>query len=207
MGIHQGRGFYTNQSLKMIIYRLFNKATGKSYIGQTVRPLKVRVYWHKYSAKKGHTSYIHRSIDKHGIGAFECEQIDTAESKKDLNEKEKYWIKKLNTLAPAGYNFTPGGTGGPTMTGRKHSPETIKKMSEAHKGCKNPFFGLKHTTTSKRKISKSLEGNNRAKGMRHTEEFKKDRGAAWVGDKNPMRDPVVLEKRRLLKERRQADGV
>ena len=190
----------------MIIYRLFNKATGKAYIGQTVRPLKVRVYWHKYSAKNGHVSFIHRAINKYGIDAFECEQIDTAESKKELNEKEKFWIKELNTLAPAGYNFTPGGTGGATMAGRKHSPETIKKMSEAHKGNKNPFYGRKHTKRTKTKMSNALQGNGFAKGMRHTEAFKKKKGAAWMGDNNPMRDPKVLERRRLLKQSRQIGG-
>lgn len=39
------------------------------------------------------------------------EIIDIVYSKEELNEKEKYWIKKLNTKWPNGYNFTDGGDG------------------------------------------------------------------------------------------------
>ena len=37
--------------------------------------------------------------------------------------------------------------------GQKHSPETIKKMSDAQKGEKNTFFGKKHSEASKKKMS------------------------------------------------------
>ncbi len=46
---------------------------------------------------------------------------------------------------------------------RKHSKETKKKMKENHKGMLNK----KHSKESKAKISKSLIGNQRAKGHSH----------------------------------------
>jgi hypothetical protein len=53
------------------------------------------------------------------------------------------------------------------MYGRKHSEETIKKLSEANKGINNPNYGRKH---SEETIKKQSEAN---KGRKHSEESKK----------------------------------
>ena len=42
--------------------------------------------------------------------------------------------------------------------GLKFSEETRRKMSEAHKGSKHPFYGKHHTTKSKEKISSKKKG-------------------------------------------------
>jgi hypothetical protein len=55
---------------------------------------------------------------------FNVEQIDFAESSKELNKKEVFHIMRLKTLAPRGYNLTTGGEG------YNVSEETRKKQSE-----------------------------------------------------------------------------
>lgn len=173
--------------LKMIIYKVRNKINGKCYIGQTVRSLDERMYWHIYSARTGPTSFIHRALRKYGIQSFECSVIDVADSKESLTEKEIYWIQILNTKIPNGYNMTDGGIGGANNKGKPHSKETIRKMSELKKGNSNPFFGKHHSEKIKEKMSMARKGNQYGLGHKHTEEFKKQRAEAWRGDKNPMR--------------------
>ncbi len=157
----------------MIIYKLTNKVNGKLYIGQTIRDLDERLYWHFYSAKTGPTSYIHRAIRKYGIQSFECSVIDSTDTKETLDEKEVYWIKFLKTKAPDGYNMTDGGSGGSTNKGKPHSKETIRKMSDQKKGDNNPFFGKRHSEETKRKMSNAQKGNKHLLGHKHSEETRK----------------------------------
>ena len=47
---------------------------------------------------------------KHGAANFEIDVLDEAKTKGELEEKEQYYICKLGTLAPGGYNLSKGGT-------------------------------------------------------------------------------------------------
>ena len=52
-------------------------------------------------------------MKKYGIEHFHYEILeDNILDKKELSEREKYWIKKLNTIRPNGYNIASGGEGG-----------------------------------------------------------------------------------------------
>ena len=53
------------------------------------------------------------------------------------------------------------------------SEETRKKMSEAKKGEKHPFYGKHHTEENRRKISESLKGNGPWKGKHLSEETRR----------------------------------
>lgn len=90
----------------MIVYLATNKINGKKYVGQTVRSLEER--WKDHCRAKD-DNYFHRAIHKYGVENFSLEVLDTAESGKELDEKEMFWIKKLNTLFPRGYNLKEGG--------------------------------------------------------------------------------------------------
>lgn len=93
----------------MIIYKITNDINGKQYIGQTIRKLSTRWNCHVYNANNGSNYALHKAMRKYGVEHFHVEQIDVASSKEELNEKEKYWIAKLNTLSPNGYNLVEGG--------------------------------------------------------------------------------------------------
>lgn len=92
------------------IYKIVNKINNKVYVGQAV-DIKRRLSEHKsYSFNPNHNSYnyaIHRAIRKYGIENFSFEIIEEC-SIEQLDEREKYWIKQLNSQQ-LGYNMTEGG--------------------------------------------------------------------------------------------------
>ena len=108
------------------IYKITNLINNKIYIGQTKHKISRRFYLHCYDAKnKKRKFYLHSAINKYGKDNFKIEQIDSATTLKELNQKECEWIVKENCLAPNGYNLRAGGM----QMGI--SEKTRKKMSEA----------------------------------------------------------------------------
>lgn len=143
----------------MFIYKITNKITGKQYVGQTVRPIKIR--WKAHGQDNG---YFAKSIKKYGKENFIIEVLEQCKSKKELEQQEIFWIKKLNTLSPNGYNLTEGGEGN---LGRKPSLVTRRKMSDAHRGQIPWIIGKTHSKETRKKISKSH------KGKKHSEETRR----------------------------------
>lgn len=107
-----------------IIYKIENKVTGKTYIGQTTNPRGFngrydykgtgieRVY--NYSLNKArqgidYNQHLFRSIEKYGIDAFVVDEVfDIADNKDELNEKERYYIEQFDSFKN-GYNRSIGG--------------------------------------------------------------------------------------------------
>lgn len=119
-----------------IIYKITNLINGKIYIGQTTNGFENRysakgngiekVYNHHMGLKsnnKSYNSYLLRSIEKYGFDDWEVIEIfDAVFSKKELDIKEKHYIKLFNTTDRRyGYNFTEGGANG------KPTDEVIEK--------------------------------------------------------------------------------
>lgn len=108
------------------LYRIKNKVNGKSYIGQTIRPIEKRLEEHQ----KGNSNYcrlIYRSIKKYGWENFEKDWYECPDE--DLNVHEDFLVEMLGTLSPNGYNLREGGGGN-----GKLSEETRQKMSESQRG-------------------------------------------------------------------------
>lgn len=140
-----------------IIYCYINEINSKCYVGQTV-DFEKRKREHLYRAKNSiHNMCFYNAIRKYGIDNFRWEILCECNSKEELNEMEKYYIKLYNTKAPNGYNLTDGGEG---MFGFKHTDKAKKKMSESH-------VGIKRTDETKKKISETCKGN------KHTDDTKK----------------------------------
>jgi group I intron endonuclease len=98
-----------------IIYLVTNKISGKQYVGLTVQTLERRWKYHIEQASAGHikgAESLHHAIREHGSDTFEIREIDRGTCKKDLENKERAWIEKLNTLVPNGYNISTGGVSG-----------------------------------------------------------------------------------------------
>lgn len=98
-----------------IIYRITNKSTGKEYVGLTIQTLERRWNDHIQQAMAGYikgTDSLHAAIREFGPDDFIVLQIDSGTAKNDLEKKERYWIKKLGTLSPHGYNISSGGVSG-----------------------------------------------------------------------------------------------
>jgi hypothetical protein len=87
-----------------IIYKV-TSPSGKIYIGQTIHTLEERIKGH--NKKSTNCTLLKRAIDKYG-DEMVYEIIEEVPHKL-LDERETYWIKELNSLAPNGYNCSTGG--------------------------------------------------------------------------------------------------
>lgn len=155
------------------IYKIVNRVNGTAYVGQTITSINERFRQHKHSSLT-HNTYLYNAMRKYGIENFTIEQIDTANNVNELNNKEIYWIKKLNTKAPNGYNILDGGNGAKGLhhtqetkdilrlksTGNsnalgKHniSVEGKRNMLLAHKGKPSSFKNKKHTLEARKNLS------------------------------------------------------
>ena len=115
----------------MYIYSITNKIDNKTYIGKCERPIdKSKTYF-------GSGKYIKRAIQKHNIENFNKEIIEECIDSTEFGKREIYWIDKLNTTVPYGYNITTGGDGG----------------NGGMKGETNPFYGKTHTEYTKKLLS------------------------------------------------------
>lgn len=98
-----------------IIYLVEHIASGAKYVGLTIVHIEERWCRHIEQAFmnqiKDYQS-LHAAIRKYGPGSFSIKQIDQGVCKTDLEEKERYWIKNLSSLAPNGFNISPGGGSG-----------------------------------------------------------------------------------------------
>lgn len=94
------------------IYKITNLINNKIYVGQTRFEVKERFKEHLWAAKRGIKYPLYSAIRKYGENNFKIEIIEEIEDSL-LNEREKFWIEKLNTFIKNqhGYNATYGGEG------------------------------------------------------------------------------------------------
>ena len=114
--------------IKMCIYTITHLDTGRIYVGQTSQTAKRRWAGHCARLSKPRHSYIQAAIKKYGRDRFCFEVIDVAESHEQLDHKEKFWIERLGSRAPLGFNVELGGNGS-----GKVSQETKEKLRKANR--------------------------------------------------------------------------
>jgi hypothetical protein len=88
-----------------IIYKI-SSPSGKVYVGQTVRSFNARIRNHK--CKSSGCTALKSAINKYK-DQMKYEIIEDNVPQEQLDEREIYWIKELNSLAPNGYNLSSGG--------------------------------------------------------------------------------------------------
>ena len=163
------------------IYKIINNINGKTYIGQTIRPIIQRFHGHCCCNKK---TAISLAIRKYGKDNFTIEELAVASNKEELNDLEKTLIKSHNTLAPNGYNIALGGNGS-----GQASEATRQKMSQMRKGKPGHNKGKhwKVLNPPKEYKSKNLSPETYAKiaykntGKTRTEECKLKMSLAKIG--------------------------
>ena len=150
----------------MIIYKVTNTKNNLIYIGQTTRELETRMKEHLRKRK----TYFDSCYCKKHLKDFIVEIIDSADTIEELNEKEKYYIEKYNSMIPNGYNACIGGE---NSIGYHHTKESRDKMSNARKGKytgeNNHFFGKHHSEGQKAIWS------NKRKGLAHLTDEQKQK--------------------------------
>ena len=152
----------------MIIYKAENKINGKLYIGQTIRSLTARRNQHLNNARKGVSGKFYDAIREYGEDNFEFSVICKAYSKDELDDLERYYIAKYNTVND-GYNSLSGGSANvmeiPSVK-EKHkkilgSDEIRQKIS---KGMKNYRAEHPFSSAHRQKLSQKAIGNNNGNG-------------------------------------------
>lgn len=96
--------------MKGYIYIITNSINNKIYIGQTSRTIEARWKQHQNAALRGDNQGIvlYNAIRKYGVENFFISMIEETDIK-NLNDREKYWIKYYNSIVPNGYNVREGG--------------------------------------------------------------------------------------------------
>ena len=96
---------------KGTIYLIENTINGHKYVGQTRVKLKYRLHLHYLESKRFKQRPLYRAINKYGIGKFKVSILERCDIE-ELDDKERYWISKLNTFKDSQhYNCTDGGEG------------------------------------------------------------------------------------------------
>lgn len=139
--------------MKLTVYSIKCILNNKIYIGIT-NNLNSRWNKHIYDARHNSQCVIHRAIRKYGLENFLLSTIKICETKNELLEQEQFFIRELKThVSESGYNETWGGEA--PMLGRKHTQQTLLKMSKTRKGRVSTNKGKKATELTKRKLSDS----------------------------------------------------
>ena len=100
----------------MMIYKITNLINGKIYIGQTTKTIEERFEGHSHA-----DTLIGKTIREYGKKNFKIEVIEKCSSKEELDAREYYWIKTLDSQIPNGYNITEDGQG---IIPRKNSTQS-----------------------------------------------------------------------------------
>lgn len=156
------------------IYVVENTLTAQRYVGQTTN-FEKRQDLHVRG--RSCVKFLNRAIAKYGASHFDFSLLEACANKQAADDRERYWIKEIGTLAPAGYNLTEGGGGisgyswsskqkaylSKVRKGRKFSQEHCQNISKARLGANNPMYGRsgtlsptygrKHSEETKRKMS------------------------------------------------------
>lgn len=149
-----------------VIYCITNIINDKQYVGQAViKAKRWKDHESALSVGKHNNRYLQAAYNKYGVDAFIYTVLEILPTTLNLNEREQYWINKLNTVAPNGYNLNP--TAG-SARGFKHSIETKLKWSEQRKG-------------KKRSVEFALSVSIQMKGKIVTDETKQKQSLAHVG--------------------------
>lgn len=155
------------------VYLITNIVNGMKYIGQTHKEyLSSRIGLHFVDAKRNRKSPLYDAIRKQKRMDFKIDVLEKNIPIDQLWDKEKHYIKELNTIFPNGYNIALGGGGTsgviPWDKGIHRSEETKRKISE------------KFTEERKQKQSERMRGElNPSYGIHRN-------GIKRFGENNPF---------------------
>lgn len=97
------------------IYLITNLVNKKQYVGYTSKTPEIRFQEH-WRCRYSDDIYLHRAMIKYGKSNFIIETLEEIDES-EWQLKEQYWIDKMNTLTPNGYNINVGGNAPPVHYG------------------------------------------------------------------------------------------
>jgi len=143
--------------MKDFIYKTTNLINNKQYVGK-----------HNSSLDDGYLGsglILKQAIKKYGNNNFKREIIESCDSSLS-KERETYWIKKLDTISPNGYNIRKeGGSGGDVYTNNPKLEKIKRKLSKTWKqkykdGYINPRIGKPSWNKNKKMSEKYCLANS-----------------------------------------------
>lgn len=139
------------------IYKIVNNMNGKIYIGSSINLTHRKTVHYSYLRRDRHPNkHLQFAWNHYGEEAFSFEVLLYCDPHQLLYE-EKQIIEETSCCdREIGYNISSEPTA--PMQGRRHSVESIKKMTVAKTRDKNPFFGKTHSEETKKKISSKKTG-------------------------------------------------
>lgn len=148
-----------------LIY-MYTSPSNKRYVGQTIN-LEKRTIQHRTQAINptcaSYNCPFHRALRKYGYENFELVILEDNIPREMLDEREIYWIGKMQSFGKHGYNATLGGNGN---LGRIWTDEQRRRQSAINKG-KN--IGHPVSEETRRKIG----AKNKGKSHPRSEETKR----------------------------------
>jgi group I intron endonuclease len=154
------------------IYMFTNLINGKRYIGSTGNlSRRFSEYLNTNYLIRANYMAICNALLKHGYSNFSLDILDFCEVS-DLLIKEKYY---WDIFKPE-YNLAKDPLA--PMTGRKHTDESRKKISEAFLGKvlgeNNNMYGKTHSSESRKKLSEAITGiKHHMYGKKHSDATRK----------------------------------
>ncbi|MFA5965227.1 MAG: GIY-YIG nuclease family protein [Sphingomonas sp.] len=114
-----------------LIYLVTRRRTGERYVGLTLVSMQARWRQHARGAvRRG--SPLARAIDDDGPGGFTIEPLELGIAAANLADRERHWIRELDTLLPNGLNRHRGGAmGGGGQRAVAHEGETFRSVALA----------------------------------------------------------------------------
>jgi group I intron endonuclease len=170
-----------------VVYRIFNKINGMSYIGKTCKTFQKRYGGPRWWTRT-HNEDLKKDVLEYGEDSFGVDILWQAISEKDLADAEQYFILAYDSFHPNGYNHiikventilseqakkklsesvkrTKSLRPDPRK-GKKLSPEVIQRMVEGRKG-------IKLSESHKKNLSISNKGkHSHLKGIPKTPEHR-----------------------------------
>lgn len=133
-----------------VIYKHYNKANGKVYIGQTIQVDNLDRRFRKQDST--HHSYkscpaFFNALNKHSWAQFDTEILYSAFDQEALNKAEEYFINFYNSLVPNGYNTSMMVDGSVKFT-----PEIKAKLSASRKAYYNSLGIIPEAVNKKKHI-------------------------------------------------------
>lgn len=184
--------------MAVIAYLITHRASGRAYVGITVKTLSARWAAHQSAARRGAKTHIANAIRAYGADAFAVEQIGEAMDRVEAAELERRLIVERGTMTPAGFNLTSGGE---KNVGFTLAPEVREKQRAGRVGKRQPAAARKALSEMRRGVP--LSDSTRLAMSRAK------RGRAWTPAQRAaltaaMQTPEYREKMRAASAKRWA---
>lgn len=186
--------------VRSCVYQIISRNDNKFYIGVTACLLVGRLNHHFWELRKNRHSnpYLQHSFNLHGEDNFYINILEKDIPKEMLNEKEIFYIAKLNALdRSVAYNILAGGII------KVHSQESIDKLRKTHIERYGKKEGRVHFNTGKKRSPETIDKIRAALLLRnpvvHTEESKRKISIANKGKKRTQEQIAYSKNCRLKK--------